>query len=98
MSTGENKTTLKQKKARHDNLHKTLRTRQDRTRQKPRLNQKARQDNLHKTFWTRQDRTRYRRRQDMTTYTRHLGQDKTEQDRSPGSARIRQDKTTYTRH
>ena len=33
----------------------------------------------------------------MTTYIRHLGQDKTEQDRSPGSTR-RPDKTTYIRH
>ena len=91
-----------------DNLHKTLRTRQDRKRHlgqnktwKPRFSwDKARQDNLHKTLRTKQDRSpgSTRIRQDKTTCIRHLGQDKMEQDKSPGLAGIRQDKTTYTRH
>ena len=86
-----------QEKARHDNLHKTLRTRQDRTRQKPRLSQDtARQDNLHKTLRTRQDRIRHGNpglagiRQDKTTYTRHLGQNKTEAQAEPGYGKTRQ--------
>ena len=54
---------------------------------KPRLSQdKARQDNLHKTLRARQDRTRHGSagldgiRPDKTTYIRHFGQNKTEQD------------------